>query len=332
MYSEDLVKKIKLLYERHQSFSLVAKTLGMYPSTVMRIIKRNSRDQNETRGRPKKIDKKTESRLMRKVQLLKSQKKRCTAVKLKDELGLNNVSLRTIHRTLRRNDLKYSKAKLKPVLSKKHKDARVDWAKKRIRENLNWKMVVFSDEKRFTLDGPDSWSTWMREDEEMIRAHRQNKGGGIMIFGIVTSNGFLWVKELKGKVNSTKYIELLSQHVKPVLDEHFHGENYFFQQDNCPIHVSAQSKRWFNESNFHVIDWPSRSPDLNIIENVWSMMSNIIYSENSHFSRLDELRTAVDNCVDFINQNKQNCLKKLFDSIPDRLINVISSKGKTLKY
>ena len=41
--------------------------------------------------------------------------------------------------------------------------------------------TVFTDEKRFSLDGPDNWSTWMKtkNDDKIIK--RQMGGGGLMV-------------------------------------------------------------------------------------------------------------------------------------------------------
>ena len=64
---------------------------------------------------------------------------------------------------------------------------------------------------------------------------------------------------------------------KPWLDRPLEsGVNRFFQ-DNCTIHKTKEVQNHLQSQNIQIIDWPSRSPDLNIVENIRKVMSDLMY-------------------------------------------------------
>ena len=52
-----------------------------------------------------------------------------------------------------------------------------------------------------------------------------------------------------------------------------------FQQDNAACHTAHKVNEYFRNNQINKISWPSHSPDLNIIENVWGKMKLILNKE-----------------------------------------------------
>ena len=50
------------------------------------------------------------------------------------------------------------------------------------------------------------------------------------------------------------------------------NNSFIYQQDNCPVHTANAIKDWFQNNNVEVLPWPSFSPDINKIENVWAII------------------------------------------------------------
>ena len=68
---------------------------------------------------------------------------------------------------------------MKPVFFAKHKNTRLEWARERMTWTSKWDKTVFSDEKRFALDGLESNRYYFYDlrKEGLTFCHRQNGGG-----------------------------------------------------------------------------------------------------------------------------------------------------------
>lgn len=157
----------------------------------------------------------------------------------------------------------------KPQLEDHHKVARLEWAKKYMSFDIEWSRDIFSDEKKFNLDGPDGFhSYWhdIRKEEKQLMS-RQHGGGCVMIWGAFSMDGKTPLAIVNRNMNSTKYCNQLEAHLLP-FGEKLGGPNWIFQQDNASIHASKETTAWFSNKNVNIMKWPAQSSDLNPIENL----------------------------------------------------------------
>ncbi len=76
-------------------------------------------------------------------------------------------------------------------------------------------------------------------------------------------------------VNTAFYQEMLQHFMLPSADKLYGDADFIFQQDLSPTHTAKGTKSWFNDHGVTVLDWPANSPDLKLIENLWSIVKRI---------------------------------------------------------
>ncbi len=90
------------------------------------------------------------------------------------------------------------KPTVRPPLTNVHKQKRLQWAHTYMK--TNFQTVLFTDECRVTLDGPDGWrSGWLVDGHHVpTRLRRQQGGGGVMFWAGIMG------RELVGPLGSLK--------------------------------------------------------------------------------------------------------------------------------
>ena len=90
------------------------------------------------------------------------------------EVGLVN-NPKTTHNRLLRKVAAIKSPSTKPPLTPMHWRLRMEWSKKYMKTDMNF--VLFTDESRATLDGPDGWAKgWVYNGETCHTRMRHQQG------------------------------------------------------------------------------------------------------------------------------------------------------------
>lgn len=218
----------------------------------------------------------------------------------------------------------------KPPLSKNHKSKRFEFALEHIKWKEEWKNVIFSDEKKFNLDGPDGYHYYWHDKrvKEINYSKRVQGGGSIMIWIGLSYKSLTPVYFISTKMNSVKYTVLLQRALVP-FSRSIYNENFIFQHDNAPCHRARNTKNWLEENNINTLEWPARSPDLNPVENLFGIICKDVYKNGKQFQKVNDLKNAIISSVEKI---PKETLENLINSMQKRLTEVLKNFGASIKY
>lgn len=242
------------------------------------------------------------------------------------------ISYSTYWRTLDRNGIVSRVIKTKPLLEPKHLRARrAFYYANKDKKLSEWRKCAFADETQI-MAHPKSGKLYFRKrleshpSKDPIFPTKAHGGFSIMIWSYITYDGPGDIVEIEGTLTGEKYCKVLEVGISNKFIE-----KYVLVEDNDKKHKSEVATEYKDIRGIEVLPWPSRSPDLNPVENAWAILKKEYKKLPLHMRAKDsdDLARII---LDIWNNIPLQKFRKLVDSMPKRLKMLKQHEWKPIKY
>ena len=309
---------------------------GVSNATISRLCSRyRPYTQKASGGRPSKLSENDIRYATRLIGTGKAENAVQVTKALQDIIN-QPLSSQTVRNHLKGVGMKSVVKKKRPILSKRHRKERLDFALSHQNWTLeDWKRVVWSDETKVNRLGSDGrkW-VWKKAGEglsdRVVEGTLKYGGGCVMVWGCMMWEGVGYACKIDGRMDGELYVKILDEELQESIKYYGKTEDdIIFQQDNDPKHTCKKASKWFQDHGYNVLAWPAQSPDLNPIEHLWSHLKRRLAEYETSPSGILELW---DRIQEEWNQIEPEVYQILIESMPRRVEAVLKAKGGYTKY
>lgn len=215
------------------------------------------------------------------------------------------------------------KPKTIPFLTEEHQMARKQHAELEMKKS--WDNIIFTDECSVQLYR-NTKKTWVSTINPPQIAQPKNPKLSIMVWAGISKLGKtkLHFCDKGTKINQDTYLQILQECLLE-FGENVHKNQWDFLQDNAPSHKAKKVMEFLIQNvPGRVINHPAKSPDMNPIEHMWSILkANVELSQPKSLVELKALMDEVWNSISL------ETIRKTIDHVHDKTLStVIYCNGK----
>jgi hypothetical protein len=233
----------------------------------------------------------------------------------------------TIGRIAKEAGLKSVVAHWHPFLKPEQEAARRKFAKDHANED--WTAVLFVGEKKVGLhptSNKQNDRVWIYDGEEPPGRHHDRHSAELNVSAGISFSGRSSIFIFSDNMDQVLYKHILEDTLRPA-GKKLEVRGWKLYQDNDPKYKSKVVQNFLDEQRVVRLLAPAKSPDLNPIENVWSMLDTEV--QKCRPTNLASLQNAIIKGWKNIPQKSiQNCIM----SMPTRLALVKKAQGKAIHF
>jgi hypothetical protein len=274
-----------------------------------------------TKNFSNKIDEKTRVNIQKQAERAS---KPISSRRLAAEFSVSHTTVCTI---LSEGGLKYGKNDKNHVLTAEERENRVDFCKDMLKyRGSKIKRTFFSDEMGIRLsEVSDTAKAWISTGKKKVITKRENQDVKLNCWGAISYNGATSLHIYKTNLRNDTYQDILGEHAMEIEDA-YAGKRVYFQQDNHPVHGNVEILD--DHPNIELLDFPTYSPDLNPIENLWFTLK---YRVACDAPRTEEalVNSLLDNWEELTQVEN---LQPYLQTLEGRFLECIEQNGERLPY
>ncbi|KAJ4449805.1 hypothetical protein ANN_01211 [Periplaneta americana] len=150
------------------------------------------------------------------------------------------------------------------------------------------------------------------KEKKNLRPKVKYGGGGILVWGCISSVGVGTLAFIEGNMDHQCYINILKGHAVPSAENLGITDNFIFMQDNDPKHTAHNTRLWFLYNIPSYLQTSPQSPDINLA------------LRTRHITSKESLKAAI---IEEWNSIPESITSNLVNSMVRRLEAIVKCKG-----
>jgi transposase len=212
------------------------------------------------------------------------------------------------------------------IFCKEHKN----WAKE------DWEWILFSDESDLFPIKCGKRYLRVRNEKKILDPKSLTKNIQrnitVKVWGIIGYNGPGPLIRYHGPLTQDDYIEILQEGLlkaypsikAPSMASNSNHHRLMFADDNASSHRAHSVLEWKDKNQINSLRLPARSPDINVIENVWAYLQDKLYEIAD---KLEDSEDVWNNALRIWHSINNEYIEKLYSSLPGRIERIAKRNG-----